>query len=90
MSAYQSPEEAARGTTPAKFVRVIGVVVRGKNAIVAQLMNDGPSFEVDTAYCHQEPDGSWFEGVSGNSTGGFLSTGDGHGTAVRILTGVHL
>ena len=58
---------------PAKYVRVIGTVIRGDRAIVAQLMNDGPPFEVETAFCIKEADGTWAEGSSGNSTAGFLS-----------------
>lgn len=77
---FATPEEAARGSTPAKYVRVIGTVVRGDNALVAQLMNDRPSFEVETVYCSQEADGTWTEGSSGNSTTGFLPTGEGVGT----------
>lgn len=82
MSGFATPEEAARGSTPAKYVRVVGTVVRGDRAIVAQLMNDGPPFEVETAYCSRETDGTWSEESSGNSTSGFLPTGDGVGTFV--------
>jgi hypothetical protein len=77
----RTPEEAARGDIPARFVRVIGVVVRGDTAAVAQLMNDGPPYEVETAYCHRKGDG-WVEGSSGNSTYGYLPTGEGIGTVV--------
>jgi hypothetical protein len=76
-----TPEEAARGDIPAQFVRVIGVVVRGDTAVVAQLTNDGPPYEVETAYCYREGDG-WVEGSSGNSTSGYLPTGEGIGTVV--------
>ena len=40
--------EAARGDIPAKYVRVVGVVVRGDQAVVAQLINESPTFEIDT------------------------------------------
>ena len=76
-----TPEEAARGDVPAQFVQVIGVVVRGDTAVVAQLTNDVPPYEVETAYCHREGDG-WVEGSSGNSTSGYLPTGEGIGTVV--------
>jgi hypothetical protein len=77
-----TPEEAARGDVPARYVRVVGVVVRGDQAIVAQLMNDRAPFEVETAQCSLERDGTWDEDSSGNSLGGFLPTGDGIGTFV--------
>jgi len=78
----RSPEGAARGDVPERFVRVVGVVVRGDQAIVAQLMNDIPRHEMDTAFCHRQPDGSWEQGSSGNSTGGYLPTGKGVGTVL--------
>jgi hypothetical protein len=78
---YNTPEEAARGDTPAQFVRVVGVVVRGDDAVVAQLTNDRPPFEVETAHCHREGD-EWVAGMSGNSTSGFLPTGSGVGTVL--------
>jgi hypothetical protein len=76
-----TPEEAARGDIPAQFVHVIGVVVRGDAAVVAQLTNDVPPYEVETAYCHREGEG-WVGGSSGNSTSGYLPTGEGIGTVV--------
>ena len=82
VTTWANPEEAARGEIPAKYVRVVGTVIRGDRAIVAQLMNDGPPFEVETAYCSRAADGTWDEGQSGNSTTGFLPTGDGVGTWV--------
>jgi hypothetical protein len=66
-----TPEEAARGDIPARFVRVVGVVIRGDTGIVAQLTNDGP-YEVETAYVHRTGDG-WSDGSSGNSTSGWLA-----------------
>jgi hypothetical protein len=81
-SGKPTPEEAARGDVPQKFVRVVGVVVRGDQAIVAQLMNDVPVYEVETAFCHREPDGLWVEGSSGNGTSGYLPSGNGLGTVL--------
>jgi hypothetical protein len=78
----RTPEDAARGDVAQRFVQVIGVVVRGDQAIVAQLMNDIPPHEVETAFCFREPDGSWVGGSSGNSTGGYLPTGKGVGTVL--------
>jgi hypothetical protein len=78
---HSTPEEAARGDIPARFVHVVGVVVRGDTAVVAQLMNDIPPYEVETAHCHREHDG-WIAGSSGNSSSGFLPTDEGVGTVV--------
>ncbi len=82
MTGFPTPEQAARGSTPAKYVQVVATVIRGDRAIVAQLMNDRAPFEVETAFCFRQADGSWAEGSSGNSTAGFLPTGDGVGTFV--------
>jgi hypothetical protein len=63
-----TPEEAARGGLRKEFVRVVGVVVRGDDAVVAQIMNaDGfpDSYEIETVRCHRTRDG-WEEGHSGN------------------------
>lgn len=78
----RTPEDAARGGVAERFVHVVSVVIRGDQAIVAQLMNDSPPHEVDTAVCYREPDGSWVAGSSGNSTGDYLPTGKGVGTVV--------
>lgn len=78
---HPTPEEAARGDIPARYVEVVAVVVRGDRAIVVQLTNDRPPHETDTVHCTRNPDGSWEAGVcGGNSWGGFLSAGDGVGT----------
>ena len=79
---YATPEDAARGDVPAKYVNVVAVVVRGDQALVAQLTNDRPPYEIDTAHCTRDPDGTWDEDSSGNSAGGFLPTGDRVGTFV--------
>jgi hypothetical protein len=78
---YATPEEAARGDIPERFVQVIGVVVRGDSAVVAQLTNDRPPFEIDTAEVVLTDDG--WEGMnSGNTNGGLLSSKDGTMTVV--------
>jgi hypothetical protein len=82
VTGYPTPEEAARGDRPTRFVRVVGTVVRGDRAIVAQRMNDRPMFEVDTVFCARGADGLWDEESSGNSSGGFLPTGPGRATVV--------
>jgi hypothetical protein len=82
VTGYATPEEAARGDTPERFVRLIGTVVRGDHAIVAQRMNDRPMYEVDTAFCERGADGLWVEESSGNSLGGFLPTGQGRATVL--------
>jgi hypothetical protein len=81
VAAFTTPEEAARGDIPERFVRVVGVVVRGNQAVVAQLTNDGPPFEVETAYCEREGDG-WLPGASGNSTSAFIPLEAPTGTLV--------
>jgi hypothetical protein len=77
---YATPEEAARGDIPERFVRVVGVVVRGDEAVVAQLTNDGP-YEVETAWVHRQQ-GGWTCGQSGNGTSTWIPTGDERATAV--------
>ena len=73
--------EAARGDIPAKFVRIVGVVVRGDQAMVAQLTNEAPTYEIETVHCHRDQDG-WEAGSSGNGNLQFLPTGAGVGSIV--------
>ncbi len=42
---YNSPEEAARGDIPERFVTVLGVQIEGDYALVWMLTNDRPTFE---------------------------------------------
>lgn len=72
---FDTPEDAARGDIPSRFVRVVGVVVRGDEVIVAQLVNDRPPYEVETAHCWRERSG-WTGGASGNSTSAWIATGE--------------
>lgn len=84
MERFPSPEAAAGAGTPPEYVRVVGVVVRGDTAIVAQVMNaDGypDSYEVETATCYRE-DGGWICGSSGNGDLGVIATGNGRATIV--------
>jgi hypothetical protein len=77
VTGFATPEEAAGVGTPAALVRVVGVVVRGDQAIVAQVLNaDGypTAYETDTATCFREPDG-WVCGGSGNGDSALIRTG---------------
>jgi hypothetical protein len=81
---FLTPEAAAGAGTPPECVRVVGVVVRGDTAVVAQVMNaDGypDSYEVETATCHRERDG-WVCGSSGNGDVGAIPTAPGRATVV--------
>ncbi len=78
MEPRPTPQEAARGNVPAKFVKVIAVVVRGDEAIVAQLMNES---EPDTSHCVRKGDG-WVEQSSGNGDTAFMGLENGVGTVV--------
>jgi hypothetical protein len=82
VTAYATPGRAARGDTPERFARVVGVVVRGDRAIVALRMNDRPAYEIDTTYCERGADGLWYATSGGNSTGGKLMTGPGRATVI--------
>lgn len=81
---YATPEEAARQGIPAKYVRQVAVVVRGDEAVVAQLTNADQypdSYEIDTVQCHREAAG-WEAGSSSNGNAGFISTSAGFATVV--------
>lgn len=67
---YDTPEEAARGDMPERFVTVVGVRVKGDTAYVWTLTNDRPPFEPYEDVCEREG-GRWFA-VSGS--GGFSTT----------------
>jgi hypothetical protein len=85
--AFATPEEAARVGTPERYVRVVGVVIRGDEAIVAQVMNaDGypAAYEIETATCYRKGSG-WVHGSSGNFNASVIVTGEGVGTAVLWL-----
>jgi hypothetical protein len=82
---FATPEEAARGDIAPEHVRVIGVVVRGDQAVVAQITNaDGyPSaYEIDTAHVFRDDEG-WSVGVSGNGDLAFIPTSSSAGTLVE-------
>jgi hypothetical protein len=81
---FETPEEAARAGTPAEYVRVVGVVVRGDVAVVAQVMNaDGypVAYEIETATCYRER-GGWVCGSSGNGDVASIPTGGDCATVV--------
>jgi len=84
VTSFSTPEEAARGNLREKYVRVVGVAIRGDEAVVAQVMNaDGypTAYETETAKCYRTSDG-WEEGHSGNSDTTFIRTGDDRCTVV--------
>jgi hypothetical protein len=84
MKTFASPEEAARGDLPEEYVRVVGVVARGDEAVVAQITNaDGypDAYEIDTAMCHRTSEG-WVAGSSGNGNMPFIQTSDDRCTVV--------
>jgi hypothetical protein len=84
VTTFSTPEEAARGRLREKYVRVVGVAIRGDQAVVAQVMNaDGypAAYEVETAMCYRTGDG-WEEGSSGNSDTTFIPTGEDRCTVV--------
>jgi hypothetical protein len=78
MEPRPTPQEAARGDTPAEFVKVIAVVVRGDEAVVAQLMNE---VEMDTSHCVREGNG-WVEIGSNNGDAAFIGLQNSVGTVV--------
>src|SRR5437899_9845959 len=80
---HATPEEAALGDVPSRFVHVIGVVIRGDRAVVAQLTNDRHPHAIQTSSCARARQGfkrGWVETTSGNSNLDFIPTGDGKGT----------
>jgi hypothetical protein len=84
MTAYETPEEAARLGLQGTEVRVVGVAVRGDRAVVAQIVNaDGypDAYEIETANCYRGPNG-WEEGSSGNGNGGRILTSEDRMTFV--------
>ena len=64
---FPTPEAAASGDVPGRFVTVLGVRIRGDEADVWMLTNDRPPFEREQALVTRVKDG--WEGVL--SGGGF-------------------
>jgi hypothetical protein len=84
MTGFASPEEAARDGLREEYVRVVGVAVRGDEAVVAQVMNaDGypEAYEIETAKCSRGDDG-WLCGSDGNSNLAWIAAGEDSGTVV--------
>jgi hypothetical protein len=76
VNGFKTPEEAVRAGLPGVDVRVVGVVVRGDEAVVAQIVNaDGypHAYETETATCYRGPNG-WEEASSGNGNGAQINT----------------
>lgn len=70
---YATPEEAARGDIPEKFVTVLGVAVRGDEATVWLLTNDRPPFEAYVENCVRT-DGRWHPSEGSGGFGAGAST----------------
>ena len=84
VTTFATPEEAARGDLPEEYVRVVGVVVRGDEAVVAQITNADSypdAYEIDTAMCHRTDEG-WVVGSSSNGNMPFILTSDDRCTVV--------
>jgi hypothetical protein len=84
VTSFSTPEEAARGNLREEYVRVVGVAIRGDQAVVAQIMNADsyPSaYEIETAMCYRTSEG-WELASSGNYNIPFIPTGDDRCTAV--------
>lgn len=64
---YATPEQAATGDIPSRYVHVIGVSVEGDDAVVAFLTNDPPAQEPYISTAHRR-DGMWH---GGSGTGGY-------------------
>jgi hypothetical protein len=64
---YDSPEEAAMGDIPERFVTVPGVRIDREGAHVWMLTNDRPSFEPYEVEC-ERPRGRW---LPASGSGGF-------------------
>jgi len=59
MTGYSTPEDAARGHIPVRFVHVLGVQMEDDTATVWMLTNDHPPFEPYEVVCGRAKDGSW-------------------------------
>ena len=66
---WATPEEAARGDMPERFVTVLGVREDGDSAVVWMLTNDAPPYEPYTVECDRE-DGFWVAGSGVNDISG--------------------
>src|SRR5690349_10417099 len=76
---YATPEEAARASLPEDetTAQLVGVVVRGNEAVVAQVVDRAgvPRDDIDTSTPHRV-EGGWIPGAGGNSTATFIWTDD--------------
>ena len=59
---YATVEEAARVDIPERYVRVLGVRVQGRDAMVWMLTNDRPPFEEYTVWVSRDEHGRWHPG----------------------------
>lgn len=85
MEVYGTPEEAARAGLPEDCdpAQVVGVVLRGDAAVVAQVVDRAgvPRGDFDTS-TPRRVDGGWIPGAGGNSTASFIHTDDDKVTVV--------
>ena len=82
---FATPEDAARGDIPAEEVRVVGVVVRGDQAVVAQITNASgypAAYERYTSHVNRDADGGWSGGMGSNGNTAVIFTGPWTGTMV--------
>lgn len=72
--AYASPEEAARSVLREEPARVVGVVARGEQAVVAQVLSaDRRPYELSTVLCRREAAG-WEVESSDDANMAYLRT----------------
>jgi hypothetical protein len=84
LATFPTPEEAARAVVDDKFDRLVGVVVRGDTAIVAQWVKAGSPNHVEdteTTTCYRVAEG-WEAGSTGNGNGGRILTSEDRMTFV--------
>ena len=62
LGGYSTPEEAARGDIPERYVRVLGVHFDDRFTIVWMLTNDRPPFEEYTMVVYRDSHGRWHSG----------------------------
>ena len=84
---YATPEEAALAGLPRvpKTARVVGVVIRGDQAVVAQELDDDPS-DIETSHVSRVT-GGWKPSWEGSGNGTFIFTGKHEETIAVVLWG---
>jgi hypothetical protein len=69
----ETPEAAARGDIPERFVTILGTRIEGDTAYVWMLTNDGPPFEAYEEVCVREH-GRWFSSFGSGGLGANVPT----------------